>query len=58
MRKAAGFSKPTQSISVNNGIWTIVTTTSFKTMSVSFRLGEEFNEKTGDGRDVKVLYNK
>ncbi|CAG0884384.1 unnamed protein product [Darwinula stevensoni] len=52
MRKLGSTAKPVQDIKVENGKWTIITTTTFKTTNIEFRLGEEFEETTADGRKV------
>ncbi len=42
-------------MSEDNGLWTIKTSTTLKTMELKFKLGEEFEETTPDGRDVKAI---
>jgi hypothetical protein len=37
-----------------DGEWTLDITSTFKNAHLKFKLGEEFDEKTMDGRDVKV----
>ena len=54
MRKIACFAKPKKTISIVDGRWTIVTDTSMSSNTVTFNLGEEFDEETVDGRNVKV----
>lgn len=51
MAKAA---VPTQEIKVNGDEWYIKTSTTFKTTEISFKIGEEFDETTADGRKVKT----
>jgi fatty acid-binding protein 3 len=46
--------KPRLIISENGGKWTVRSESSMKTTSYDFIPGEEFNETTPDGRDVKV----
>ena len=45
-------------MSEENGEWTIKTSTMLKSMELKFKLGEEFDEKTPDGRDVRALVTK
>ena len=54
MRKMANMAKPTLEIAVNEDQWHIKTITTIKTTEISFKLNEEFNETTADGRKVKV----
>merc|ERR1719435_18806 len=42
-------------ISEDAGVWNIKTSTTLKTMELKFKLGEEFDEVTPDGRDVSAL---
>lgn len=53
MRKAGATAKPVQEISESGGKWTIKTLSTFKNTEISFTLGQEFDEHTADGRDVK-----
>ena len=53
LRKAATVSTPVTEISEDQGEWTIRTSTTLKTIELKFMLGEEFDEVTADGRDVK-----
>ena len=46
--------KPSQEISVADGEWCIKTVSTFKTSELKFRLGQQFDETTPDGRKVKV----
>merc|ERR1711962_1014918 len=55
LRKAATVSTPVMEISEDGGVWTIKTSTTLKTMELKFKLGEEFDEVTPDGRDVSAL---
>lgn len=50
----ANMAKPTIEISVDGDNWTIKTITTIKTTEITFKLNEEFNETTADGRKVKV----
>merc|ERR1712176_753892 len=55
LRKAATVSTPTLEVTEAGGEWTITTATTLKTMTLKFKLGEEFDETTPDGREVKAL---
>merc|ERR1712045_1087661 len=55
LRKAAMASNPVMTISENGGTYIIVTKTTAKTTEVKFRLGEEFDETSADGRTCKTL---
>merc|ERR1712142_1149202 len=52
MRKAATVSTPVMEVSGDAGVWTIKTSTTLKTMELKFKIGEEFDETTPDGREV------
>jgi len=52
-RKAATASTPTMTISKSGDNWKIETSTTLKSMAINFKLGEEFDDKTPDGREVK-----
>ena len=52
MRKMGNMAKPNQKITEENGMWTIKTSSAFKTTEIIFKLGEEFSEITADGRVV------
>jgi len=54
LRKAATASTPVMEISEKDGEWTILTSTTLKSMELKFKLDEEFDEKTPDGREVKA----
>merc|ERR1719319_1298978 len=54
LRKAATVSTPVMKISEDAGTWTITTSTTLKTMELKFKLDEEFDETTPDGREVKA----
>ncbi|GFR97375.1 fatty acid binding protein [Elysia marginata] len=45
--------KPKQEISVDNGNWKIVTSTTVTSVVLEFELNKEFDETTADGRKVK-----
>jgi len=58
LRKTAGALKPDTVISKEGEgdelKWKIRTESTFKTTEIDFKIGEEFAETTGDGRDVKT----
>merc|ERR1711981_1198703 len=54
LRKAALASTPVMTISEDGGNWTMVTKTTVKSIELKFRLGEEFEEDTTDGRHCKT----
>merc|ERR1712112_345492 len=57
LRKAANASAPVMEISEEGGVWSIKTSTTLKSMDLKFKLGEEFDEKTPDGRQTRALIN-
>merc|ERR1712128_365431 len=54
LRKAAMASTPVMSITEEGGHWTMTTRTSLKAIELKFKLGEEFEEDTTDGRKCKT----
>ncbi|KAK3792512.1 hypothetical protein RRG08_016521 [Elysia crispata] len=44
--------KPKQQISIENGKWTIITSTTVSKVTLEFELDKEFEETTADGRKV------
>lgn len=54
-RAAAAAAKPTIEISEDNGTYTLKTMSIFKNTTISFKLGEEFDEETADGRHCKTV---
>merc|ERR1739841_286193 len=54
LRKAALASTPTMTIPESGGQWNMVTKTTMKSIDLKFRLGEEFDEETTDGRKCKT----
>ncbi|XP_071549159.1 fatty acid-binding protein-like [Panulirus ornatus] len=56
LRKLGSSSKPTVELSEANGEWTLKTTTTLKTTELKFKLGEEIDETTLDGRDCKTVF--
>jgi len=55
LRKAATVSTPVMEVTEDGGVWNIKTSTTLKTMELKFKLGEEFDETTPDGRDVTAV---
>merc|ERR1712105_276176 len=55
LRKAANASTPVMEICEEGGVWSIKTSTTLKSMELKFKLGEEFEEKTPDGREVTAI---
>merc|ERR1712233_134414 len=49
------WANPVMTISETGGNWTVLTKTTAKTTEVKFRLGEEFDEVSADGRTCKTL---
>ena len=54
-RKLDNTIKPSQIITVDGDKWTIKTVSTIKNSEISFTIGREFEEKTVDGRKVKVM---
>ena len=54
MRKLGQTTKPNIKFVQNGDEWTFTTTSAVKTTVVKFKLNEEFDEETADGRKVKV----
>ena len=54
MRKMGNAATPTVEITLEDGTYSLKTITTFKTTEIKFKLGEEFEETTADGRTVKV----
>ncbi|GFO25239.1 fatty acid binding protein [Plakobranchus ocellatus] len=52
MAMAAKF---TQYIKINDGVWTITTSTGISSQTLKFELNKEFDEVTADGRKVKTI---
>merc|ERR1712130_349000 len=57
LRKAATVSTPVMEITEAGGVWSIKTSTTLKSMDLKFKLGEEFDETTPDGRQTRALIN-
>lgn len=57
LRQMAKTAKPSIEISISDdNVYTIKTITLIKTTSISFKLGEEFDETRQDGKTVKVRF--
>lgn len=54
LRKMGNMVKPTLSVTIDGDKVVLKNTSTFKTTELSFKLGEEFDEDTADGRKVKV----
>merc|ERR1712156_507583 len=57
LRKAATVSTPVMEITAAGDMWSIKTWTTLKSMDLKFKLGEEFDEMTPDGRQTRALIN-
>eukprot|EP00092_Neocalanus_flemingeri_P018262 GFUD01019763.1.p1 GENE.GFUD01019763.1~~GFUD01019763.1.p1 ORF type:complete len:139 (+),score=39.11 GFUD01019763.1:53-469(+) len=55
LRKAATVSSPKIEVTEVGGTWTIKTSTTLKNMELKFKIGEEFEETTADGRQVSSM---
>merc|ERR1712055_316959 len=55
LRKAAMASTPVMTITENGGKYTMITKTTVKSIEICFKLGEEFEEDTTDGRHCKTI---
>jgi len=55
LRKAATVSNPVVEITEEGGEWTIKQSTTLKTVTLKFKLGEKFDETTPDGREVSSV---
>merc|ERR1711874_539730 len=55
LRKAATVSTPQMDVTEDGGTWTIKTWATLKTMELKFKLGEEFDETTPDGREGSAI---
>ncbi|XP_016950156.1 fatty acid-binding protein, muscle [Drosophila biarmipes] len=54
-RKMGNSLSPTVEVTKEGDTYTLTTTSTFKTSAISFKLGEEFDEETLDGRNVKSI---
>ncbi|KAL7730041.1 hypothetical protein ACLKA6_009328 [Drosophila palustris] len=55
LRKMGNTVSPTVEVTKDGDTYTMTTTSTFKTSAISFKLGEEFDEETLDGRKVKSV---
>lgn len=58
MRKMGNAVSPTVELVKNGDTYTMNTSSTFKSTSIFFKLGEEFEEETADGRVVKTKITK
>lgn len=56
MRLIGSKARPSQEITIVDGLWTIKTSTSLKNTHIEFKLDVPFEEQTADGRKVKVPF--
>ncbi|KRX21620.1 Fatty acid-binding -like protein 6 [Trichinella nelsoni] len=56
LRKIANAASPIVEFSLDRDVWTLRNVSTFRTLEISFRLGEEVDEVTPDGRNVKVKH--
>ncbi|KRX92408.1 Fatty acid-binding -like protein 6, partial [Trichinella pseudospiralis] len=56
LRKIGNAVTPTVELSLDGDVWTMRNISTFRTLEVSFRLGEEVDEVTPDGRNVKTTF--
>ena len=54
LRKIGSQTKPNIKFTLNGDEWTMTTTSAIKTHVMKFKLGEEFDETTLDGRNCRV----
>lgn len=54
-RKMGSTVNPVVELTEDNGLYTLKTTSPFKNTEIKFKLGEEFDEETADGRKVKSV---
>ncbi|XP_037808402.1 probable fatty acid-binding protein [Lucilia sericata] len=55
LRKMGNSVSPTVELKKEGDVYTFTTSSTFKTSTISFKLGEEFDEETLDGRKVKSI---
>ncbi|XP_014220478.1 fatty acid-binding protein, muscle isoform X1 [Trichogramma pretiosum] len=55
VRKMGAAVSPVVEVTENNGEYTMKTQSTFKNQEIKFKLGEEFDEETPDGRKVKSV---
>jgi hypothetical protein len=56
MRKIGGATKPNVKFEVNGDEWTFTTTSTLRTHVVKYRLNQEFDEETLDGRKCRTTF--
>lgn len=54
-RKMGSSVSPVVELTEDSGLYTLKTTSPFKNSEIKFKLGEEFDEETPDGRKVKSV---
>lgn len=54
-RKMGASVSPVVELTEKDGVYTLKTTSPFKNTEIKFKLGEEFDEETVDGRKVKSI---
>lgn len=54
-RKMGATVNPVVELTESDGVYTLKTTSPFKNSEIKFKLGEEFDEETPDGRKVKSV---
>lgn len=54
-RKMGATVSPVVELTEKDGVYTLKTTSTFKNTEIKFKLGEEFDEETVDGRKVKSI---
>lgn len=55
LRKMGNSVSPSVELKKEGDVYTFTTSSTFKTSTISFKLGEEFDEETLDGRKVKSV---
>lgn len=55
LRKIGNSVSPTVELKKEGDTYSLITTSTFKTSTITFKLGEEFDEETMDGRKVKSV---
>ncbi|KAK1131387.1 hypothetical protein QLX08_008561 [Tetragonisca angustula] len=54
-RKMGSSLSPVVELTENNGVYTLKTSSAFKNSEIKFKLNQEFDEETIDGRQVKSV---
>jgi fatty acid-binding protein 3 len=57
LRKVGNTTKPNVNFKVEGDEWTFTTTSAIKSATIKFKLNQEIDEETMDGRKVKVILN-